>query len=55
MSNSLLGHSGYIVDFRSHFIVDRQNNVLIAVFSHNTTNVPRNITAGLLRILEDRE
>jgi hypothetical protein len=42
-----------MVGFRSHFIVDRDQKVLIAVFSNNTTNVPRRISTGLLKIADE--
>jgi len=52
VEDELVHHSGYIVGFRSDFIVDRQKEILIAVFSNNTTNNPSRISAGLLKILE---
>ena len=48
----LVSHSGYIVGFRSHFMVDRENQILIAVFTNNTTNNPKRISTGLLDILD---
>ena len=52
LGDSLISHAGYIVGFRSHFIVDREKKVLVAVFSNNTTNNPLRISTGLLEILE---
>lgn len=52
VGDGLLSHPGYIVGFRSHFIVDTEKRLLIAVFSNNTTNVPRRISTGLLRIAD---
>ena len=52
VEDEVVSHSGYIVDFRSHFIVDRQKEILIAVFSNNTTNNPERISTGLLKVLE---
>lgn len=52
IGESLVSHPGYIVGFRSHFIVDREQQVLIAVFSNNTTNNPRRISTGLLKLLD---
>jgi CubicO group peptidase (beta-lactamase class C family) len=52
LSDRLISHEGYIVGFRSHFLVDRNTRVLIAVFSNNTTNDPKRISSGLLEILE---
>ena len=47
----LIGHSGYIVGFRSSFSFARENNTLVAVFTNNTTNDPARISAGLLTII----
>lgn len=52
VSDGLLSHSGYIVGFRSDFIVDTEKSLLIAVFSNNTTNDPIRISTGLLRIAD---
>jgi CubicO group peptidase (beta-lactamase class C family) len=52
VSESLVGHPGYIVGFRSHFILDRSQELLIAVFSNNTTNDPIEIATGLLAIAD---
>lgn len=52
LGDGLLSHPGYIVGFRSHFIVDRKRKLLIAVFSNNTSNDPWLISTGLLGILE---
>ena len=53
VADGLLGHSGYIVGFRSDFMVDRDQKLLIAVFSNNTTNDPWRIAVGLLRIADE--
>jgi CubicO group peptidase (beta-lactamase class C family) len=53
ISENLLSHSGYIVGFRSHFILDRKNKLLIVVFSNNITNNPKKITTGLYQYLMD--
>jgi CubicO group peptidase (beta-lactamase class C family) len=52
MEDDLINHSGYIVGFRSDFILDRKKEILIVVFSNNTTNDPIHISNGLLKILE---
>lgn len=52
VEDELVHHSGFIVGFRSDFIVDRQKEILIAVFSNNTSNDPIRISAGLLKIVE---
>lgn len=51
VGDHLVGHSGYIVGFRSQFIYDRETATLIAVFTNNTTNNPQHIAFGLLTIL----
>lgn len=52
LGDGLISHSGYIVGFRSHFIIDPGKEILIAVFSNNTTNDPKRISAGLLQLLD---
>lgn len=52
VGEGLLSHAGYIVGFRSHFIVDREQQLLVAVFSNNTANDPARITEGLLKIAD---
>jgi Beta-lactamase class C and other penicillin binding proteins len=52
MEDELINHSGYIVGFRSDFILDQKKEILIVVFSNNTTNDPIHISTGLLKILE---
>lgn len=47
----LIGHSGYIVGFRSRFDYARENDTLVAVFTNNTANDPARISAGLLTII----
>ncbi len=51
LSEDLISHPGYIVGFRSHFIVDRDDSMLVAIFTNNTTNNPARIAAGLLRLV----
>ena len=47
----LIGHSGYIVGFRSRFDYARESRTLVAVFTNNTANDPGRISAGLLTII----
>ena len=47
----LIGHSGYIVGFRSRFDLARNGEALVIVFTNNTSNSPERISAGLLTIL----
>ena len=52
LSDSQLSHPGYIVGFRSHFILDRESQLLVAVFTNNTANDPWVIATGLLELHE---
>jgi len=52
LGDGLISHEGYIVGFRSHFILDPINDLLIVVFTNNTTNDPTRISAGMLAIVE---
>ena len=47
----LIGHSGYIVGFRSRFDLARENETLVVVFTNNTSNDPGRISSGLLTII----
>lgn len=47
----LIGHSGYIVGFRSRFDLARESETLVAVFTNNTSSDPARISAGLLTIV----
>lgn len=47
----LIGHSGYIVGFRSSFDFDRQTGTLVALFTNSTRNDPGRISSGLLTIM----
>lgn len=50
VGDRLIGHGGYIVGFRSQFVFDRETDLLIAVFTNNTSNNPQRIMSGLLSI-----
>ena len=52
VGEGLLSHPGYIVGFRSHFILDTTRDLLVAVFSNNTSNDPQRIAHGLLKIAD---
>ncbi|MFT7287873.1 MAG: D-alanyl-D-alanine carboxypeptidase [Halieaceae bacterium] len=52
LGDGLIIHEGYIVGFRSHFILDPERDLLIVVFSNNTTSDPTRISAGMLEILD---
>ena len=55
LSDELICHEGYIVGFRSYFIVDPKEELFIAIFSNNTTNNPKQISSGLLNIMKISE
>lgn len=52
VGEGLLSHPGYIVGFRSHFILDTTRDFLVAVFSNNTSNDTQRIAHGLLKIAD---
>ncbi len=52
LGDGLISHEGYIVGFRSHFILDTKDDELVVVFTNNTTNDPTRISAGMLAIIE---
>ena len=54
VGDGLISHEGYIVGFRSHFILDPEDDELVVVFTNNTTNDPTKISAGILSIIEGR-
>jgi len=49
-SADLIMHEGYIVGFRSFFIYGRRDDLLIVVFTNNTTNDVFRIAKGLFEI-----
>jgi len=51
VGDRLIAHSGHIVGFRSQFILDRQTDTLIVVFSNNAANNMERIAFGLLTIV----
>ena len=51
VGENLVGHPGYIVGFRSSFVVDRRNEIVVAVFTNNTANDPIKISTGLLALV----
>jgi CubicO group peptidase (beta-lactamase class C family) len=54
VGDGLLSHPGYIVGFRSHFILDPEKDLLVLVFSNNTTNDPGRIARRLFKIVDAR-
>ena len=51
VGDRLIGHGGYIVGFRSQFVLDRETQTLFVIFSNNTATNPAQIASGLMTIL----
>jgi CubicO group peptidase (beta-lactamase class C family) len=51
LTAGVISHPGYIVGFRSHIIVDTNNNIRVFVFNNNVSNNPKNISSGIYNIL----
>lgn len=54
LNEGTICHSGYIVGFRSHFIVNPINDIRIFVFSNNVSNNPRDVSTGIYKILNNK-
>ena len=50
LSGELISHPGIIVGFTSHFIYDRQTDLLVVVFTNNKTTDAIKITPDLFKI-----
>ena len=50
LSGDLISHPGIIVGFTSHFIYDRQTDLLVAVFTNNKTTDAIKIASDLFKI-----
>ena len=58
LSKERVSHTGYIVGFRSHFIVNPKEDIRVFVFSNNVSMSPKIVSGGIYRILSkdsDRE
>lgn len=53
LANGVISHPGYIVGFRSHFIVDTNNNIQVFVFSNNVSNNPKNVSGKIYKVLSE--
>lgn len=51
VKDSIISHMGEIVGFKSYFVYDRERDVLVAIFSNNTSNDPLRIATGLMTAL----
>ena len=53
LSEELISHTGYIVGFRSHFIVNPKENIRVIVFSNNVSMSPKDVTSGIYRLISE--
>jgi CubicO group peptidase (beta-lactamase class C family) len=53
LTDKTISHPGYIVGFRSHFIVDTTKNLKVFVFNNNVSNNPLNVSTGIYEILSE--
>lgn len=54
VSEELISHTGYIVGFRSHFIVNPKQNVRVFVFSNNVSMSPKDVSSGIYKIISNK-
>jgi hypothetical protein len=54
LSKELISHSGYIVGFRSHFIVNPKENIRVFVFANNVSMSPKSVSNGIYKIISDK-
>ncbi len=50
LSGDLIMHAGFIVGYRSYFIYSQNDDLLILLFTNNTTNSPGRMAQGLFEI-----
>lgn len=55
LSKELISHSGYIVGFRSHFIVNPKEKIRVFVFANNVSMSPKNVSSGIYKIISDKQ
>jgi CubicO group peptidase (beta-lactamase class C family) len=53
VAGELVGHSGYIVGFTSHFELHREKELLVVVFSNSTSNDTVGIAQRILEIMDE--
>lgn len=54
LTEGIISHPGYIVGFRSHFIVDTNNGIKVLVFNNNVSNNPKNASRGIYNIISKK-
>ncbi|MDO6602497.1 serine hydrolase domain-containing protein [Arenibacter palladensis] len=55
LSKDLISHTGYIVGFRSHFIMNPKENIRVVVFSNNVSMSPKDVSNGVYKIISDKK
>lgn len=55
LSKELISHTGYIVGFRSHFMVNPKENIRVFVFSNNVSMSPKKVSNGIYEIISDNQ
>ena len=51
LSEELISHTGYIVGFRSHFILNPKENIRGIVFSNNVSMSPKDVSSGIYKMI----
>ncbi|BAO76434.1 serine hydrolase domain-containing protein [Winogradskyella sp. PG-2] len=54
LTDGIISHPGYIVGFRSHFIVDTNNGIKVLVFNNNVSNNPKNVSSGIYNMISKK-
>ena len=52
---ALISHAGYIVGFRSHFIVNTKEDIRVFVFANNVSMSPKSVSGGIYKIIADKQ
>lgn len=53
LTDNTISHPGYIVGFRSHFIVDTTQQIQVFVFNNNVSNDPKNISRKIYELISE--
>lgn len=54
LSKELISHTGYIVGFRSHFIVNPKEKIRVFVFANNVSMSPKKVSSGIYKMISDK-
>jgi len=54
LTDGIISHPGYIVGFRSHFIVDTKKGIKVLVFNNNVSNNPKNVSSGIYNMMSKK-